>query len=132
MLFRSVQGAVDSLTKNETDIFFWEKFITSPWTDKKILKRIGEFPTPWPCLVIVANNAFLNKHQDLTQKIIQIVQARAKKLQADPGLPKLVSDRFGLTSANALAWCNSVHWNIEPYSTQALMEIKNNIVISIS
>ncbi len=129
---RNVQGAVDSLSKHETDIFFWEKFITSPWTEKKILKRIGEFPTPWPCLVIVANNDFLAKHNDLTQKIIHIVQARAKKLQTDPNLSQLVSDRFGLTPENAQAWCKAVQWNNEPYSQQKLSEIRNNIINSIS
>jgi sulfonate transport system substrate-binding protein len=129
---RNVQGAIDSLSKHETDIFFWEKFITSPWTEKKILKRIGEFPTPWPCLVFVANNHFLEKHSELTQKTIRTVQFRAQKLQNDPNLPNLVSKRFGLTETHAQAWCKAVQWNTRPYPLVELNSIKNRIINSIS
>ena len=47
-VIKNLDGALDSLAKNETDVFYWEKYTTKPWVDKGDLKRVGEFITPWP------------------------------------------------------------------------------------
>ncbi|MCC7459918.1 MAG: ABC transporter substrate-binding protein [Proteobacteria bacterium] len=127
----NLNGAIQSLKNHESDIFFWEKFMTSPWVEKNILKRIGEFPTPWPSFVIVARNDFLKSHGAEIQNILQVVRARAEKLQHDPTLPSIVSKQFGLSETSAASWVKAIQWNFQPTSAEELIKIKNNVINSI-
>ncbi|NNK81044.1 MAG: uracil-DNA glycosylase, partial [Flavobacteriales bacterium] len=43
-----LEGALKSLEAQETDVFYWEKYTTKPYVDSGLLRRIGEFVTPWP------------------------------------------------------------------------------------
>lgn len=128
---QNLNNAIESLTKHETDVFFWEKFMTSPFVESNQLKRLGEFPTPWPSFVIVARNEFLKAHEAKIKSVIQIIQQRAALLQKDPNLPTIVSDRFGLALSNTQLWSKTIQWNIHPWEMENLIKIKNNIINSI-
>ena len=52
VIIKNLDGALESLKKQETDVFYWEKYTTKPYVDAARLKRIGEYLTPWPCFVI--------------------------------------------------------------------------------
>lgn len=128
---QNIDGAVSSLMRNESDLFFWEKFMTSPWLEKNTLKRIGEFPTPWPSFVVVARNDFLASHENKIRSMISLVQTRAKQLQQDERLPQLIAQEFGLSMANAESWTHAIDWNTSPANTNELQELKNNVIKSI-
>jgi sulfonate transport system substrate-binding protein len=124
---QNLNNAIESLTKHETDVFFWEKFMTSPFVENKQLKRIGEFPTPWPSFVVVARNDFASQFSKEIQIIFGVVQKKTKELQQNPELHKLVSNKFKISEANAKIWSQSIQWNIEPSKPDILQKIINNV-----
>ena len=46
----SLDGARQSLRAGQADVFLWEKYTTKFLVDSGEWRRIGEVPTPWPCL----------------------------------------------------------------------------------
>lgn len=128
---QTLTNAIQSLSKRETDIFFWEKFMTMRYVDNNILIRIGEFPTPWPCFVVAARTSFLNQYPKEIQTVLEIVQARAEKLQKDPDLYKLVNTRFNIAEPKAKLWSDAVEWNTKPIAPDILKQILKKVRITI-
>lgn len=44
---KSMDGAMSSLSKNETQIFYWEKYTTKPFVEDGTVRMVGEFSAPW-------------------------------------------------------------------------------------
>ena len=44
-VIKNLDGALETLQSQATDIFYWEKYTTKPYVDKGILRRVGEFKT---------------------------------------------------------------------------------------
>ena len=72
-VIKNLDGALDSLSKQETDVFYWEKFTTKPYVDRGILRRIGEYVTPWPCFLIAARNEILEKEPESIIRMLRTI-----------------------------------------------------------
>ena len=72
VVVNSLNGALESLKNNESEIFFWEKFTTKPYVDKGELKRLAECPTPWPCFAIAVRNELISNYKLELKKVIDI------------------------------------------------------------
>ncbi len=105
-----LDGALDSLTHHDSELFLWEKFTTKPYVDAGTLKRIGECPTPWPCFAIAARDEQINDHKASLQSIIQIVQKEAKLLKQDAHAVANIARRYKLLEADVTKWFADVAW----------------------
>ena len=56
----------------------WEKFTTKHMVDTGEWRRVGEFPTPWPCFSIAATDAALAQREEVEE-----VRAEAKQREDD-------------------------------------------------
>lgn len=111
IIVRNLEGAIASLSSLETDVFYWERFITKPFADKGILRCIGTSPTPWPCFVMAAREDIISKHSASLLKLIEVVQTRAQEFkQADSSIEK-VCKGFYLTESDAKLWMDSTKWS---------------------
>ena len=72
-IVNTIEGAVKSLTSQESDYFMWERFMTKPLVDKGIFKVIDECPTPWPCFVIAVRNEILENAPQNIAQILEII-----------------------------------------------------------
>lgn len=112
VIINDLKGAVDSLKKLETDLFMWEKFMTKPYVDKGELRKVGEFPTPWPCFVLVATDAFLLTHAQEVEKVSSIIkQSIVELLENKLNLVSTISERYKLEEEDVKQWLSLTHWS---------------------
>ena len=121
-VIRNLDGALESLGKLETDVFYWEKFTTKPYVDGGQLKRIGEYPTPWPCFVIAATKEIIARDAQLVKDTLGVIYQMNKEFMAHPEAAKLVSKRFEQQEADVLEWFGSTLWSTSSQVSSAMIE----------
>lgn len=111
IVVKNLEGALVSLSALETDVFYWERYTTNPFVDRKILKYLGYSPTPWPCFVIVAQNELIAKHPNELKNIVNIVLEKAKQFKEDSYSINLICNRHYLKEKDAKQWMSETNWS---------------------
>ena len=111
VIANNLSGAVDVLTNNTADLFFWEKFTTKPKVDDGSFRRIGECPTPWPCFVIASSTKFIDEHSDILQKFLDVIHQTAHEFRSLPDATSIISKRYGLQLADVEEWYKALIWS---------------------
>jgi len=111
-IIKNLDGALDSLSKNETDVFYWEKYTTKPFVDKGILKRIGEYLTPWPCFVIAVRDEVLEKMPDDIVRMLRVIHDSTDSFMQNPNAISMVSERYQQKKEDVERWYHSTEWAI--------------------
>lgn len=124
----NMQGAIPSLQKQETDVFFWEKYTTKPFVDKKDIKRIGEFVTPWSCFQIVSNTAFLDEHKTGIVDLLSVISFASKQFMKADNSIDMVIENFEIKPEDAHSWFYSTEWNTDFQISEKMLE---NVMYSL-
>lgn len=111
---KSLQGAVDSLTKNESDIFYWEKYTTKPHVVSGELRSIGEFSAPWSSFLIVANRKSYETKKELVLQTISLMEQQCKKFVVNKNTIGELQARFSMSATDAQTWLLQTIWNTKP------------------
>ena len=118
----TLDGVLDSLTKQETDVFYWEKYTTKPFVANGQLKRIGEFLTPWPCFVVAATDEILKTKPENIIRLLRTLHDSCDQFMQDDGAIAAVSDRYGLTLTDATRWYHSTEWAIHGWVSDKMLK----------
>jgi sulfonate transport system substrate-binding protein len=110
-MVRNLEGAINSLSALETDVFYWERSTTKPFVDKGILRCIGTSLTPWPCFVIAARNEVIEKHAESLKKLLAIIQAEALRFKQSNESIDEVCRSFYLKENDAKKWLSETVWS---------------------
>ena len=105
-----LQGARTSLLKEETDLFFWERFMTKPYVDNGELKLLGQFPTPWPCFVWVAAQEYVNKNEYTLLVVREILDKALEKLYQNVNFTEMIARRYELPYVDVKSWLSTTRW----------------------
>lgn len=120
---KNLSGALDSLESLDTDVFYWEKFTTKPYVDKGLLKRIGEFPTPWSSFVIAATNNILNTQATVIDKVLDIIQTSCANFMAnDKTVIPMVAERYQLELDDAENWFHRTEWATHGWVSNKMLQ----------
>ena len=131
VLIRDIKGALKSLTKLESDVFYWEKFTTKPYVDDGLLKRIGEYHTPWPCFVIAARNDVLEKHPAEIIRLLRIIHDSTDQFMYNEDMVPLISERYKLKQSDAERWFNNTEWAVHGWvSNKMLRSVVYNLKLA--
>ena len=122
-VINNLQGALNSLKNLETDVFYWEKFTTKPYVDAGLLKRIGEFPTPWPSFVIALTNKMIDKSPQHIKTILSIIHESCIYFMdnAEKMIP-LVAQRYSLNYVDAENWYHRTAWATNGWVSDKMLE----------
>ncbi len=134
-IIRNLEGALESLTIGETDVFYWEKYTTKPYVDRRILRRIGEFVTPWPCFVIAVRNEMLENEPEAVTRMLRIIHDRCDRFMYQKDAINLVADRYDQKPKDVEKWFHSTEWAIHGWVSDKMMQsvvynLKNAGIIS--
>ncbi len=110
VVINNLSGALQSLQNLESDVFYWEKFTTKPFVDNGLLRRIGEFVTPWPCFVVAARDQVLQEKRDAVIQLLKVIHKYCSAFMKDSQSIKMVSARYGLQLEDAAKWFHSTEW----------------------
>jgi hypothetical protein len=110
-IVQSLHGGLDALTHLESDIFYWEKFMTRPFVKSGQLKMVGEFQAPWSGFLIVAsNNALREKETRIKAMLDSMIPACIEFKENHTSLRQL-RNRFEMTEQEAISWLDDTIWN---------------------
>jgi sulfonate transport system substrate-binding protein len=110
----NLEGARKLLRSGEADLFFWEKWTTSPLVDSGEFRMLSVFPGPWPAFLFCAKAGFMN--DSLTAKTVkkafEEVCHLANSLKAHPAQTAAdISTTYGIEKNKALEWLEQMKWN---------------------
>src|SRR5690554_6536649 len=108
-----VYGGIRALQNNEAQAFLWEKYTTHPYTEQEKCRYIGEVVTPWSCFVVAVRTEVYEQYQEELQKMLAIVNKKAKVLKQDKNTVEILSKRYGLNSKDVEKWLSETEWNYE-------------------
>jgi ABC-type nitrate/sulfonate/bicarbonate transport system substrate-binding protein len=121
VVIKNLDGALESLKKHETDIFYWEKYTTKPYVDSGALKRIGEFLTPWPCFVIAATDKILKEQPENIIRMLRTIHDSTDLFMQNDDAIKLVSERYGQKLKDVERWYHSTEWAIHGWVSDKML-----------
>jgi len=128
VVVQNLDGALDSLNKSESDLFFWEKYTTKPFVDKGQIRRVGECPTPWPCFVVVVRKEFLNDYSEKVKTVLSVIQQTCKDVSLMPDVVERIALRYQLKPEDAAAWFSALVWQTEPeFDATPLQNVKETL-----
>lgn len=107
----NLDGARLSLRVKETEVFYWEKFMTKPFVDHGELRRVGEFPTPWPAWMIAATNSIVEEYPQALEMLLSVIRKSCLEFMNDPNAASMVAARYHFTRDDAAEWLSTVRWS---------------------
>ncbi|MEN9640249.1 MAG: hypothetical protein RLZZ262_2118 [Bacteroidota bacterium] len=112
-IVNSLHGAMDSLARNETQFFYWEKFMTRPFVLQGIVNLVGEFSAPWSSFLIVVSDQALEQKSDMIQTLLRVMNAECISFKQDNASPIYLGKRFDMSLAEARQWLRNTQWNYD-------------------
>ncbi|MEM6878680.1 MAG: ABC transporter substrate-binding protein [Bacteroidota bacterium] len=126
-VINNLEGALTSLERQDTQVFYWEKYTTKPYVRSGQLRRIGEFITPWPCFVIAARKEFLEREPEAIIRMLRTIHDSCDRfMQSDKYIP-MVADRYNLQTRNVERWYHRTEWAIHGWVSDKMLRsvVKN-------
>jgi hypothetical protein len=109
----SLYGAAESLVKNETQLFYWEKFMTRPYVKSGELNLIGEFSAPWSSFLIIASDAVIKSKPEVVQRLLQVMNAELISFKQDNSSVIHIRKKFDMSMTEARNWIKNTQWNYD-------------------
>ena len=126
-IVNTIDGAVESLSKGESDYFMWEKFMTKPLVDKGVFRKIADCPTPWPCFVIAVRDEVLKKHPNTIAQILEIINITTQDFKEIPSIDRTLSEKYKLKIEDIQEWLSITEWSQSQLSIEMLNKIQNQL-----
>ena len=120
---RSIDGAMQSLTQNETQIFYWEKYMTKAFVENGTVRMIGEFSAPWSSMLVIASDDALRTKRDAIKKVLEVINQESAHFVSSEESVRLLQERFKLSEADAYTWLLSTVWSSD--YTVRLRDLEN-------
>ena len=124
----NLQGALESLPKGEGDYFMWEKFMTKPYVDNGIFRKVGECPTPWPCFVIAVRNEVLENDPEKIRKILDIINNTSVDFKIIPFIDQMIKSRYGIKLEDVREWLSLTEWCQRQLSEKEVENIQSQLL----
>jgi hypothetical protein len=123
---KNLEGALKSLSKGTTDVFYWEKYTTKPYVDSGQLRRIGEFLTPWPCFVIAATDTILKSLPNEIIRMLRVIHDACDNFMQDEKNILITADRFNQKPKDVAKWYHSTEWAIHGWISNKMINNQSN------
>jgi len=113
VVINSLEGAIESLTKNETQVFYWEKMMTKKHVDSGEVKLIGDFSAPWSSFLIVATEKSNKEKKEEIRKALELINIAGRDFKNSIYAPIELQKRFGMSNQDIINWMGSTVWNTD-------------------
>jgi len=128
---RDFEGLRQGIRDNEIDAFMWETFMTKPYYDSGVLRKLGEIKTPWPAFSLSSTKEYITKNKLLLEKLLRTIEkATSIFTNQQEEYSKVLSERFGLKQEDAIQWFKTVKFSAN--SNFSLDNLNNTVNILIN
>lgn len=126
-VINNLEGAVDALGAERADYFMWEHFTTKPLVDRKVFRRLGDCPTPWPCFVIAATQRFIDEDRRTLEHILEVINTYTLEFKAIPSIDRSLANRYGQQLADIQDWLAKTRWSQKPLDDESLRTVQQTL-----
>jgi len=126
-IVNTIDGAVKALQNQEADYFMWERFMTKPYVDNGIFRRIADCPTPWPCFVIAVRDEILEQNPETIATILQIINAKTTHFKTIAGIGDTLAKRYHQQTKDISEWLSLTEWSQNSPDEQMLNNVQNQL-----
>jgi len=113
VVINSLERAIESLAKNETQVFYWEKMMTKKHVDSGEVRLIGEFSAPWSSFLIVATEKTLTEQKEEIHKALELINVESTDFKNNIYAPIELQKRFQMSSHDITNWMGATVWNTD-------------------
>ena len=128
VIIKNLDGALESLAKNDSDVFYWEKFTTKPYVDEGKLRRVGEYITPWPCFQIAASDKIIKEHPDALRAVLKSIYFITDQFMNSLDAVEQVAARYELELEDAEQWFFCTEWST---SSKVSKKMIQNVIFTL-
>ncbi|MBT8183548.1 MAG: ABC transporter substrate-binding protein [Eudoraea sp.] len=122
-----LEGAIKALVVDQAQYFMWEHFTTKPLVDKGVFRRVEDCPTPWPCFVIAARDAFIDNNKELLLHILEIINLYTREFKQIPSINRTLANRYGLQLADVDKWLSITRWSQANINIQDIENVQDTL-----
>jgi len=126
-IVNNLDGAVENLSSGCSAYFMWEHFTTKPLVDNGTFKRVGDCPTPWPCFVIAASEAFLKENEGVIKHILDVINTYTTEFKQIPSIDRTLSNRYGQKLEDIQEWLSKTTWGQEQLTEKTVNEVQSRL-----
>ena len=123
----NLNGAIESLTKGESDYFMWEHFTTKPLVDNGTFRRVGDCPTPWPCFVIAVRKEVLENKPESLKKMLSVINVQTKSFKQKESIAQLLAERYEQKLEDIEKWLSITEWSQSQIKLETLDKVQNQL-----
>ncbi len=121
-IIKNLEGALESLQALNSDVFYWEKYTTKPYVDNGLLKRLGEFITPWPCFMIAATEKILQAAPEAITRMLRTIHDATDSFMQSEDNISLVSKRYEQKMEDVERWYHATEWAIHGWVSDKMLQ----------
>ena len=126
-IINNLDGAIENLTSGSDAYFMWEHFTTKPLVDNGTFKRVGDCPTPWPCFVIAASDAFIQHSEGVLKHVLEVINTYTSEFKQIPSIDRTLSNRYEQKLEDIKAWLSKTTWGQEQLSSATVNEVQSRL-----
>ncbi len=109
---KNIDGARAALAAGEADVFFWERYTTSPYVQSGEFRRLDDRLTPWPAFVVCASETALAEKSEAIKTLLNQVNEICQRLSTEAeGTKATIADRYKLAPEKVAQWWDTTQWN---------------------
>lgn len=121
-IIKNLEGALESLTNLDSDVFYWEKYTTKPYVDSGVLKRVGEYVTPWSCFVIAATDKILEEQPNNVIRLLRTIHDSCDSFMQDEDAISMISKTYNQKMIDVERWYHSTEWAIHGWVSDKMIK----------
>ena len=111
VVVKNLAGAREALASGEADIFFWERFTTSPFVANGEFRRLGVRETPWPAFVICVRQEVLEQQGEIVSQMLNVINEQCRNLMKSSSAVEEIAQRYELDSDQVAEWFSMTQWS---------------------
>ncbi len=126
-IVNTIDGAVKSLASGNSDYFMWERFMTKPFVDAGVFRKIEDCPTPWPCFVIAVREEILERHPKTIDTILKIINNKTSEFKKIKDIDQKLATKYNLRLEDIQDWLSITNWSQKNISEEMLNKVQNQL-----
>ena len=111
VVVKNLAGAREALASDEADVFFWERFTSSPFVANGEFRRLDVRETPWPAFVVCVRQQVLEQCGKSISRMLDVVNEQCRQLMESSSAIKTIADRYDLDLDQVKQWFSMTQWS---------------------
>ncbi len=127
-LVNTLDGAVKALSADQAQLFMWERYMTQPYVDQGIFKRLETVATPWPSFVVAATTNCIKEKEEALVKMMQIINKYTADFKEIPSIDRTIASHYDLQVGDVQQWLLRTEFSTDQLDEKTIKKISEQFM----